>query len=107
MSEEDLERDLERLRRAYRGKLTGKLAQLDFLLGEARRLPEREEIEAARDLAHTLKGTSGSYGFDESSAEFKGIEERLDQLLEGASEGAAAAWMEIEQALTRARIACS
>jgi len=107
VSEEDLERDLERLRRAYRGKLTGKLAQLDFLLGEARRLPEREEIEAARDLAHTLKGTSGSYGFDESSAEFKGIEERLDQLLEGASEGAAAAWMEIEQALTRARIACS
>ena len=107
MSEGDLERDLERLRRAYRGKLTGKLAQLDFLLGEARKVPEREELEAARDLAHTLQGTSGSYGFDESSAEFWRIEERLDHLLEGASEGAAAAWKEIEQALKRARIACS
>ena len=107
MSEEDLERDLERLRRTYRGKLTGKLARLDFLLGEARRVTEREQLEAARELAHTLKGTSGSYGFDELSAEFKGIEERLDHLLEGVSAGSAAAWKEIEQALKRARIACS
>ena len=107
MSEVDLERDLERLRRAYRGKLGAKLARLASLLGESRRVPEREELEAARDLAHMLKGTSGSYGLGELCAEIQTIEERVDHLLAGGSEGVAAAWKEIEQALERARNECT
>lgn len=107
MSEIDLERDLERLRRAYRVKLGAKLARLASLLGESRRVPERTELEAARDLAHMLKGTSGSYGLGELCAEFRTIEERVDHLLHAGSEGAAAAWKEILQALDRARNECS
>ena len=107
MSEADLERDLELLRRAYRGKLGAKLARLASLLGESGRAPERDRLEAARDLAHMLKGTSGSYGLDELCAELQAIEERLDQLLDAGSEGAGAAWRETLQALERARNECS
>ncbi len=59
-------------------------------------------IEAARDLAHMLKGTSGSYGFEELSAELRRIEEHLDRLLDGESPDSPAVWSEIEQALNRA-----
>ena len=103
MSEADLERDLERLRQAYRGKLGAKLARLASLLGGSDRVPEREQLEAARDLAHMLKGTSGSYGLDELCAELQAIEERLDHLLGAGSEGAGVTWKETLQALERAR----
>ena len=103
MSEVDLERDLERLRRAYRGKLGAKLARLASLLGGSGRVPEREQLLAARDLAHMLKGTSGCYGLDELCAELQAIEERLDHLLDAGSEGVSATWKEALQALERAR----
>ena len=107
MSEADLERDLERLRRASRDKLGAKLARLASLLGGSGGVPERAQLEAARDLAHMLKGTSGCYGLDELCAELQAIEERLDRLLDAGSEGAGATWKEIERALERARNECS
>jgi HPt (histidine-containing phosphotransfer) domain-containing protein len=88
--------------RICNAKLPGKLDQLDALLRGARRAHERGPLEAARNLAHMLKGTSGSYGFEEISAELKRIEERLDRLLEGESPESPAVWSEIEQALNRA-----
>ena len=51
-------------------------------------------------MAHTLKGTSGSYGFDELSAELRRIEEGLEGLIE---EAPADAWERIGHALARAR----
>jgi HPt (histidine-containing phosphotransfer) domain-containing protein len=95
------------LRRDYRDKLTELLARLASLVREARKLRGRDEFQAARDLAHRLKGSSGSYGFDECSAELSKIEERLEQLADGAPANAAATWVEIEQALSRARSGCS
>jgi HPt (histidine-containing phosphotransfer) domain-containing protein len=102
VADADLQRDLQRFREAYRRKLPGKLDQLDALLRGARGSHERGRLEAARHLAHMLKGTSGSYGFEEISAELRRIEERLDRLLEGESPDSPAVWSEIEQALDRA-----
>lgn len=102
MGDADLQRDLERLREDYRRKLPGKLEQLGALLRGARGAQARGPLEAARHLAHMLKGTSGSYGFDEISAELSRIEDRLDRLLEWESAESPAVWNEIEQALKRA-----
>jgi HPt (histidine-containing phosphotransfer) domain-containing protein len=57
----------------------------------------------ARELAHKVKGTAGSYGFDDISAGMQRIEERVDCLLEGSARDPAAVWAEIEHALARAR----
>jgi HPt (histidine-containing phosphotransfer) domain-containing protein len=102
VADADLQRDLQRFREAYRRKLPGKLDQLDALLRGARGAQERGQLEAARDLAHMLKGTSGSYGFGELSAELRRIEEHLDRLLDGESPDSPAVWSEIEHALNRA-----
>jgi hypothetical protein len=107
VSERDLEHELAPLRRSYRGKLPSKLDQLDALLGEARGSPQAESLRAALDLAHTLKGTSGSYGLDEFSAELQIVENCLDRLREGADGAGDADWGEIDAALARARKACS
>lgn len=103
----ELARELEGLRRTYRGKLIEMLARLASLVREARRMRDGDELQVARDLAHRLKGTSGSYGFDECSAQLSKIEERLERLADAAPASAAAIWIEIEQALSRARNGCS
>jgi hypothetical protein len=54
---------------------------------------------------HKLKGTSGSFGFDEVSAELARIEAQLECLLSGAVPDLVACWTEIERALNRARAA--
>jgi HPt (histidine-containing phosphotransfer) domain-containing protein len=101
VSDADLHRDLEQLREAYRRKLPGRLAELDALLNGARQGQAREPLEAARRLAHMMKGTAGSYGFDEISAELGRIEESLEVLLAGTSPDSAVVWNAIEQAWTR------
>ena len=104
LSDPDLERDLLHLREVYRPKLLGKLAELDGQLRRAREeRPAKQQLEDARQLAHTLMGTSGSYGLDQVSTELARIEEQLERLLEGAMPDPAAAWTAIEQALGQAR----
>jgi HPt (histidine-containing phosphotransfer) domain-containing protein len=103
----DLAHELEGLRRAYRDKLIGMLARLGSLVREARESRDGHEFRGALELAHRLKGTSGSYGFDECSAQLSKIEDRLERLADAAPADAAAIWMEIEQALSRARSGCS
>jgi HPt (histidine-containing phosphotransfer) domain-containing protein len=107
VQDDDLAPEFERLRRAYRGKLVEMIAHLGSLVREARRMRGGGELQEARELAHRLKGTSGSYGFYECSAELAEVEERLEGLSDGASANATAAWAEIEQALSRARSGCS
>ena len=97
--EEDL---LASIRESYRRRLPQLLAELGASLSGA---PTRERIEAARELAHRLKGTTGSYGFDEVSAELAEIEARLDGLLGPSGGDAAASWHEIAAALRRVHAA--
>jgi chemotaxis protein histidine kinase CheA len=101
VSEVELQRDLQELREAYRRKLPAKLARLEELLDAAREVCEREALEAARLLAHTLKGTSGSYGLEGVSADLARIEEQLDRRLGG--ELSDTDWSEIERILGRVR----
>ena len=97
MSDSDLERDLQRLREAYRVRLRRDLTALEAML----RAPP--ELEAARQLAHRLHGTSGSYGLDECSAALARIVERLEHLPDATQPDSGPAWTEIEQALEQAR----
>ena len=97
MSDPDQERDLQRLRKAYRVRLQRDLTALESLLRAPR------ELEAALQLAHRLKGTSGSYGLDACSAALARIEERLEHLPDAAQPDSGPAWTEIEQALDQAR----
>ena len=103
MTETDIQRELQLLREAYRRKLPGELARLGRLLIEAREAHEEKQLDAARRLAHMLKGSSGSYGLDEVSAELRRIEEHLDRVLEGESPVSEGVWSEIEHALSTAR----
>lgn len=99
----DWEHDLQRLRERYRRKLQPQLAALGEVLQQARCDTSAEHaLEAAHELAHRLKGTSGTYGMQESFAALEQIEEQLGLLLD-ATPDPAAAWARIETALERAR----
>jgi len=103
VTDPDIQREIQLLRVAYCRKLPGKLARLGTLLAEAREGHEEPQLDAARRLAHMLKGSSGSYGLAEVSAELRRIEEHLDRALEGESPVSEAVWSEIERALSTAR----
>jgi chemotaxis protein histidine kinase CheA len=103
VSDADLERDLRRLREAYRRKLPARLVELEALLHRARDLPEREQLESVRALAHMLKGTTGSYGFEEISHEMARIEESLGRELQKTAPDLGAARHEVGRAITRVR----
>lgn len=99
MADAELDADLRSLREAYLRKLPALLCALEERVREARaRDGESDLREAARQLAHQLKGTSGCYALHGPSAALERIEELL------AARGAAA-WPEIERELERARAA--
>ena len=105
MAREPWESELDRLRDDYGRSLPGKLASLETQLREAFRKGGRGDLEAVRREAHSLKGSSGSYGFDEASLELQRIEDALGGLLDRAQEPAADAELpgELSGALARAR----
>ncbi|MEN8181691.1 MAG: response regulator [Myxococcota bacterium] len=100
----DFADDLLRLRETYRKRLPGQLDELGARLRVAREgTPARERLETARDLAHRLKGTAGTYGFDEVGARLERIEEKLDGLLAGRATADTGFWGEIARALQAAQ----
>lgn len=97
--------ELRHARSRYRRRLPEQLDRLEAALRRAR--DRGAQLEAAWRLAHRIKGTSGSYGFDVVSGAVGRIEARLERLLdEPAAQADEAAWCEIEQALSAARGAC-
>ena len=104
MSDPSWDREFRRLREKYREKLLEQIITLSEGLGRARESNSaRAELETARQLAHRMKGTSGSYGFDESCTALEHIESKLDVLLEAAPLDAVATWIDIEQSLQHVR----
>jgi HPt (histidine-containing phosphotransfer) domain-containing protein len=105
VAESPWEGELGRSRESYRRRLPQKLDLLEEKLRAARVEPASSgALVAARDLAHRLKGSSGSYGFDEISAVLQRIEDRLDPpLAEEPSRLRPVPWSEIERALGEAR----
>ncbi len=104
MPREAWELELERLREDYRHELPGKLAGLEALLREAWRSRTRESLDAAHREAHSLKGSSGCYGFDEACRELQGIEDTLAHLLERTPPELSGVWPALERALARAAL---
>ena len=92
--------ELAELRRDYARRLPGMLAELLDRLDGPR---PREEVLAARDLAHRIKGTSGSLGMDELYSVLAAVEERLEAVLSGAVDDGESARRELAAAIERAR----
>jgi chemotaxis protein histidine kinase CheA len=104
VAREAWEVELDRLRERYQSELPEKLAGLAALLEVAWRERGRSSLEAARREAHSLKGSSGSYGFDAACRELQRIEDGLGRLLDEPSPPELAdAWPALEQALARAQ----
>jgi chemotaxis protein histidine kinase CheA len=98
----DFEQALRRLRAEYRAELPARLEALEAKLARARMDGTADALRDARRLAHTLKGTSGSYGLDGVSKALEAAEEALDELLSGA-EDSAQTWGAVSAALEHAR----
>lgn len=81
-----------RLERRYAAVLPERLAELRAALTRARSDPDA--LEPARELAHRLKGTAGSYGFAEVADGIARLEAVLVSLTPPD-------WSAIEEALVR------
>ncbi len=90
-----------RLGDAYRRKLPDRIAELEGLVREARGSGAR--LEDARTLAHTLKGTSGTFGLDEISADLEEIWQELEARVAAGATGRRGGWGAVERALARIR----
>lgn len=95
-----LEEKLTVLRESYRRTLPGHLAALGAKLAAARESRSEAAWAEVAQLAHRLKGTAGSYGFDALAAELEALEEILER---STHEETPADREAIDAALARAR----
>jgi HPt (histidine-containing phosphotransfer) domain-containing protein len=93
---DDLEEVLAALREGYAADLPALVASLAAAVDEARRDPSAGLLRAAREQAHRIHGTAGSYGFAAAGKAAGRIEAALDEVSAGSSPGA---WGEIDRAL--------
>ena len=100
-----VEHEIEQLRRDYIRRLPEKLAILRDRADAARAGRERGQIDALHRLAHSLKGTTGSYRLDDIAREMCVAEEACERLLRERSDPRA--WRELGDALTRAQALAS
>lgn len=70
------------VRRSYQAKIPGELDSLRKLVSRIRKdATDREALEEAHKIAHTLHGTAGTLGFMEVSSSAASIETQLKSLL--------------------------
>ena len=80
------------LQQYYLGSLAQKLEELEALRRALSKESTASDLDGLRKIAHRLKGTGASYGFDAVSADAMALEEAL--------EGASGRWTsEVEGAL--------
>ncbi len=73
-----LERELAALRQDYARTLVERVSEITAAVGSAQASPSNQvALSHARNLAHRLRGSAGSYGFDELGAYAARIEEAL------------------------------
>ena len=95
--------ELDALRESYAERLPGRLAELATALRTARAAGASEaDARSAQRLAHTLKGTAGSYGFADVGAALETIDHALLKILEDGPRDASE-WAKLDHALSLAR----
>ena len=97
-----LEEKFAALRESYRHGLPEQLEALRAKVAAVSESRGHAALADAKGLAHRLKGTAGSYGFDGVAAEIEGIEEILERAESGEARLGAADRGAIEAALARA-----
>ena len=97
-----LEEKLAALRESYRRTLPQQLEALRAKLANAQTGGSDALADAAR-LAHRVKGTAGSYGFETVAAELEGIEDRLERVEREGAPLAASDRDALDAALARAQ----
>lgn len=104
----DLDAELQALRVAYARELPGKIAALRAALASLRQAPNDDaSLKQATSQAHRLRGTAGSYGFDEVSKAAARLEDELRAWNEPGPHDAAAAAGRIDACLEDAQLAVS
>jgi len=93
------------LRREYLAELPELLRELSEAVAAAKLGTKRDAMRAAVSRAHALRGTAGSYRFQEISDAAGLIEDGLLGI-QGGWLPAEQAWPEIERALDGARVVC-
>ena len=95
--------ELDALRASYAERLPGRLAELTAALRAASGAgASGADTRDAQRLAHTLKGTAGSYGFAEVGSALETIEHALLKMIEGGPRDASE-WAKLDEALSSAR----
>ena len=88
----------------FRQRLPARLEALAAALREAQACSgSGEALEAAHRIAHTLKGTVGSYGFDNLAAMLEAIEARLKAARDGKITGIDIDWTQMRDRIDQAR----
>ncbi len=102
--EEKIDEALRGLRASYREKLPEQFAELTSRLRDSRQADGAEAFDQAREIAHRLAGTAGSYGLADIAAALGRIDDALREV--GADDAGRARWADIDAAVAeiRARI---
>jgi CheY-like chemotaxis protein len=96
------DRSLSAVRATYRQRLPGRLQALAAALQAAQTDGGSDEtVQQAFHLAHRLKGTVGSYGFDVIAETLESIEETLQKMQLGQIAATAAEWSKLQDTLNR------
>jgi HPt (histidine-containing phosphotransfer) domain-containing protein len=84
--------------RTYAERLPARLLALRAQIDDARARRAPGALGEARDSAHKLHGTAGSYGFAEVTAAFGAVERAIDELV-ARGEAADPDWSAVDAAL--------
>ncbi len=98
---EQMDAALRALRASYREKLPDQLDQLTERLRAAREPDGSAAIGQAREIAHRLAGTAGSYGFEDIGAALGNIDDTLREI--SAEDVENARWSTIDAAVAEIR----
>jgi len=99
--EEQMDEALRGLRASYREKLPDQLGELTKRLRASREAGGSEAFLQAREIAHRLAGTAGSYGFGDLGSALEKIDDALREV--SAEEVENARWSDIDAAVAEIR----
>jgi HPt (histidine-containing phosphotransfer) domain-containing protein len=95
-----VDQELNELRREFLGEARDKVAEMQTALEAAR---DAASLERLAYLAHQLKGSGGSYGYQRISTDAAAVEKAVEALAEMSNGGSAAVEATIQQHVVNLR----